>query len=120
VLREAWDQLPESMTVDLPSPEHLRKYALIKCGYHERRIIVMDTPEDAKRVAVALRRQRLHEFTLITVVGCSVNMWWAQSQSEDAMGAKTFQESKEAVIAFCAKLIGVDAGTLMGEAGQSA
>jgi hypothetical protein len=98
----------------------LRKYALIKCGYHERRIIVMDTPEDAKRVAVALRRQRLHEFTLITVVGCSVNMWWAQSQSEDAMGAKTFQESKEAVIAFCAKLIGVDAGTLMGEAGQSA
>ena len=33
IINEAWKNLPEDMGDDFPSPEHLRKWALIKSGF---------------------------------------------------------------------------------------
>ena len=38
-INEAWQNLPEDKVARYPSAEHLRKWALIKSGYHNERSI---------------------------------------------------------------------------------
>src|SRR5262245_61518541 len=116
-LHEAWLNLPEALAPIFPTEEHLRKFALIKTGYADLKITVMDTERDAQRLAVALRR---HEFELVTVTGTAVYRYSAKSQSQEAMGAETFQQSKQAVLDYVAALVNVDPLTLRAEAGMSA
>jgi len=118
-LKEAWVNLPEGMADQFPTPTHLRKFALIKTGYHDRETYVMTSPGDALRLAAALRRQR-DDFAIVTVTGCAVTRYVAKSQNQVEMGAKEFQASKQAVIEYLATLIDVSADQLKAEAGQSA
>ncbi len=117
-VEEAWRNLPETLADQFPTPEHLRKYALIKAGYRDQTTIALATKEDAKRIARVVRG--LDEFALVTVVGTIITVYTARSQSTRAMGAKTFQQSKNDVLDVLAGMIGVETDTLHWEAGQAA
>ena len=109
-INEAWQNLPDKLAERFPTAEHLRKFALIKTGYHDSRQFVASSKAEALRLAAFLRP--VDEYSLVTVAGAVVTVWTAQSQSTKAMGKKTFQESKDHVLDFVAVLIGTDAESL--------
>ena len=117
VLDKAWRNLPEEIADDFPTAEHLRKYALVKTGFYNLQVDVMDTDRDAQRLAVACRR---HDYEIVKVTGAAVYRFTPKSQSEAAMPAGEFQKSKQAVIDYIADLIGVKSEELTAEVGQEA
>jgi len=104
-IRDAWANLPEVAVREMPTPAHLRKFALIKTGYADRREIVASSKAEALRLAAFVRP--MDEFAVVTVSGCVVTVWTARSQSLKAMNKGEFQASKTAVLEYCATLIGV-------------
>lgn len=111
-LREAWMSLPEAMGDQFPTPEHLRKYALIKAGYRDEHSIACSSRAEALRVASFIRP--IDDFAIVTITGATVTRHTAKSQSRKAMGAKDFQASKEAIIGVVSDLIGVSSKELAG------
>lgn len=115
-LRDAWNNLPEDIAGDFRNVEHLRKWALIKCGYcHERNIVCADRDE-ALRVATEFTG----DYDLVLTQGNCVKIFEAASQSARAMGKKEFQASKQAVLDLVSSLIGVQTETLQANAGRAA
>lgn len=112
-LRNAWENLPESLAGEpyASSPEHLRKYALIQCGYRDVREVVLSDDDDASRV-LAFVRPLVDRYALIVTSGPVVRIYTARSQSRKAMGAKEFQESKTRIMDYIAGLLGVTAEEL--------
>ncbi|MGO4449058.1 hypothetical protein AB4Y96_09035 [Phyllobacterium sp. TAF24] len=107
---EAWQNLPE-LFKDEPwaqSPEHLRKYALIRCRYCDTQAFPCGTRAEALRWAANLRP--MDEYSLVTVDGTIVYRFIAKSQSMRAMGKQLFQESKQAIMDFIDDLLGVERG----------
>lgn len=117
-LSEAWANLPEHHAERFVSPEALRKYALVKCGYADRQDFVANSKAEAMRLAAALRS--VDEYAVVTVSGAVVTRWTAQSQSMRAMGKKAFQESKQAVLDYVASLVGVNPEELSANAQRAA
>ena len=117
-LSECWRNLPEDIAEDFPTAEHLRKKALIKCGYADERSIVAASKAEALRVAAFVRP--MDEYAVVLVSECVVKVFTAQSQSMRAMGKKAFAASKDAVLAYAASLIGVTPATVASEAGRAA
>lgn len=115
---EAWRNLPEYLADDFPTPEHLRKRALIQAGYFHERAIDVGSKAGALRVAADYRVNT--EFAHIIVRGPIVIIREAMSQRKSIMGAKAFQESKSAIMAIIADLIGVTPEQLQQEAGRAA
>jgi hypothetical protein len=109
-LHQAWLNLPEHLAEQLPSPEHLRKRALIDCGYYDETIVDADTKTAALRVAAAFRARE--EFSYIVVRGPLVVIRTAKSQSRRAMAKAEFQESKTKIMELIAGLIGVSVDDL--------
>lgn len=105
---EAWKNLPELEAEHHPTAEHLRKYALIRCGYADERSIVCASKAEAQRVAAFIKP--MDEYAVVVVRDCVVKVFTAQSQSKKAMGAETFQASKQAVLDYLDDLIGVERG----------
>lgn len=107
-LREAWMNLPEHLA-DLPhctSPEHLRKWALIRAGYSDSHTIVCSSKAEAIRVAAFIRP--IDEFAVVITQGATVTRYTAKSQSKRAMGAKEFQDSKTKIMEVIARMLGVE------------
>ena len=104
-IHDAWLNMPEAFAERFPTSEHLRKYALIKAGYAEERSIVCSTPAEATRVAVFV--QPIDSYSVVTVNDYVVRVFTAQSQSYRTMDAKTFQQSKTAVLEIISDMIGV-------------
>ena len=88
---------------EFPSPEHLRKYALIKAGFCNVRKIVDDG-----------RPHTLHmdTYAIVEIANGVTTIYTAQSQSVKAMGKAEFQKSKDAVLSEIGKLIGADPAEL--------
>ena len=105
-LNELWASLPEDKAVHFPTPEHLRKFALIRCGYSDQRQVVCASKAEAQRVAAFVRP--MDEYAVVTHHEAVVSVFTAQSQSRKAMGHKAFKESKDKVLDYIAGLIGVD------------
>lgn len=102
---DAWQNLPEHLAEQFQSSEHLRKYALIKAGYCDKRSIVSATEADANRMASFIKP--LDEYAVVTVSERVVTVYTAKSQSTRAMGRAAFQDSKEKVLQIVADLVGV-------------
>lgn len=119
-LHEAWKNLPESRADDFPTPEHLRKRALIDAGFFDQQIIDAGTNAAALRVAQGIRARPGEEFSLVIVRGPAVVIRTAKSQSYRAMGREDFQRSKTAVMERVSELIGVEPAQLAAEAGRAA
>ena len=66
-LREAWKNLPEDMADEFPTPEHLRKWALIRAGYFNETLLDVGSNAAALRVASHLRAR--DDFAHVVVRG---------------------------------------------------
>ena len=106
-IADAWANLPESLVDEFPSPEHLRKYALIKSGYCTTIKLVL--PTNAEAVAACAFIQASDEFVICEPIGRVATISRASSQSMRAMGKKQFEESKSRVLDVISGLIGADA-----------
>lgn len=104
-LREAWMSLPQALADIYPSPEHLRKRALIEAGYYDETITDAGSAAAALRVASLVRK--LDDFALVIVRGPLVVMRTAKSQSRRAMDRAEFAASKSAIMDVIAAMIGV-------------
>lgn len=102
-IAEAWRTLPESDN-RFPTPEALRKWALIRSGYHTTSDVVLASEEDARTVAAFMGTS---EGTLIVVRGNVVRRYVAKSQSVKAMNKQEFQKSKTDVLDTIAELLAV-------------
>lgn len=110
IVNEAWKSLPEDMADDFPSPEHLRKWALIKAGFcSETRVVCANNSE---AMTLATKAKAMDKFSVVAIDGKAVTIWTADSQRRDAMGRQAFQEAKEKALHIISQLIGVDAATL--------
>ena len=117
-IQEAWQNLPERLAQRFPTPEHLRKYALIWAGHRDERSIVARSKTEAYGIAQFVRP--VDPFSVVVMHEATVTVMTAKSQSTRAMGAKEFQRSKDAVLDFLAGMIGVEADDLRREAGRAA
>lgn len=113
-INEAWKSLPDELAPEFPTPEHLRKKALIKAGFHDQQSFVAGSKAEALRLAAFLRP--IDEFSIVSVEGCAVVRLTAKSQSYRAMGKEQFQRSKEAVLEILSEMLGVEAGALQRQA----
>jgi hypothetical protein len=104
-LRQAWKNLPEDFADQFPSPEHLRKAALIQAGFYDETIIDCESREVAHRVAAYARGE--DDFAHIVARGALVVIRKAKSQSRKKMSPADFQASKDAVREIVAHMIGV-------------
>ena len=110
IINEAWRNLPEDMADDFPSPEHLRKWALIKSGFcSETRIACANNNE---AMTLATKAKAMDKYSIVAIDGKAVTIWTADSQRRDAMGRQAFQEAKERAIHIISNLLGIDATSL--------
>lgn len=105
-VNEAWKNLPERIAAEFPSALHLRKRALIETGFYHETVLDVGSPEAAFAVATTLRAK--DAFAWIVVRGGVVVMREAKSQKRSAMEKVEFQASKDAILDWVSKLIGVE------------
>ena len=117
-LAEAWKNLPEAISDLYPSPEHLRKRALIEAGWYNEEIIDAGSKAAALRVSSYVRRK--DDFALVITRGPLVVVRTAKSQSRRAMNREEFQASKTAIMEIVSALTGVSPQALNDNAGQAA
>src|SRR4051794_8892538 len=117
-INEAWRNLPEHLAEAYPTPEALRKFALIKAGYADPHPFVCNSRAEALRLAAYLKP--VDTYSVVTVKDAVVTRYTAQSQSQRAMGAKTFQASKQAVLEIVSEMVGVSAEVLRANAARAA
>ncbi len=117
-INEAWENLTEHMAAQFPTPDHLRKFALIKAGHADSRQMVASSKAEAVRLAAFIKP--IDDYALVLVDGAVVTVWTARTQNMRAMDRKTFQASKDAVLAIVAEMIGTTPAALSANAGQAA
>lgn len=105
-VNEAWQNLPEAMVEQFPTSEHLRKWCLIRAGYHQSRDIVVSSKAEARRLAAFVKP--LDGYAVVVAREAVVTVYTAESQSQRAMGKQRFQESKDAVLSLLGAMIGTD------------
>lgn len=110
LINEAFNSLPEHIADRWSTPDHLRKWCLIKAGYRDERSIVCASKAEALRVKSFIRP--IDDFAVVVASEAVVTVYTAKSQSLKAMGRAEFQASKDAVITALADLIGVEPTTL--------
>ncbi len=108
---EAWNSLPDHLLEQYPSPEHLRKYALIRKGFATMVQHPCPSKAEAERLQAVLAGH-VDKYALVIRRDAVVTVYEAESQSYRSMGKKRFQESKTAIMEFIGDLVGVDPATL--------
>lgn len=109
-LQEAWNSLPDELFAQYPNSEILRKHGLIAKGYCTMVQHVCASAAEAQRLAAILKPYAA--YALVVPRGTVVTVYTAVSQSKRAMGAKQFQQSKQALMEFVGDLLGVDPATI--------
>jgi hypothetical protein len=117
-IMEVWQNLPEHLTKQFPTAEHLRKFALIKAGYSNARSIAVSSEDEAQRLVAFM--QPLDDYAIVTATEFVVTVHTAKSQSMKAMAKDEFQKSKEAVVGIVAQMIGTTPELLQRNAGRAA
>ena len=109
-LTDAWRSLPETLADTIPSPEHLRKQALIETGHYDETKVDAGSQAAALRVAAMMRS--IDDLSMVVTRGPLVVRRTAKSQSRRAMDKATFERSKGDVLGWVAGILGVEPGTL--------
>jgi hypothetical protein len=107
---EAWKTLPEHLTEQFPTADHLRKFCLIKADFHDHRSIVANSKAEAQRIAAFIKP--MDSFAVVTVKDCVINVYTARSQKLRAMNRQEFEASKKAVLDILDDMLGVERGTV--------
>jgi hypothetical protein len=109
-INEAWKNLPDEIAQQFPTPEVLRKKALILAGYANITSFVTPTRKAALQLAAYIRKR--DDCCIVEVRGQVISVGEARSQSHRAMGKKEFQDSKEKVLEIIAGMIGTSVADL--------
>lgn len=117
-INEAWANLREDYAERFPSPDHLRKFALIKAGFRDERTFVAASKAEAQRLAAFVKP--MDEFAVVIVHEATVTVYTAKSQSLRAMGKAEFQRSKNAVLDVVAQMTGASVDDLAAAARRAA
>lgn len=110
-LKEAWNSLPDELLAQHPSPEHLRKHALIAKGHCTMTQHACPTVAEAERLQAVIAKH-VDTYAIVIRRGNVVTVYEAVSQSRRAMGGPQFQASKTDILEWVADLLGVDPATL--------
>jgi hypothetical protein len=110
-IAEAWKTLPDHLTAEYPSSEHLRKKGLIATGWYTVQDYVCSSRAEAARWAENLRRET-DKYAVVVPSETVVRVFKARSQSKAAMGAADFQKSKTDLIEWIAALLEVEPAAL--------
>ncbi len=113
-IKEAWVNLPAGAAAEFPTPEHLRKFALVRCGFFDKRSIATSSKTEALRVAAFIKP--MDDYAIVTTSNSLVEVFTAKSQNHRAMDRKEFAESKNKVLEYVASLIGTTHKALEGAA----
>ena len=121
-IKAAWDNLPEDIAAKVASPDHLRKWALIKSGWRDEQVIGCKDEADAKQMATIIKSilRPLDDYAVVIPSDESVTVYTAKSQTLKAMGKDDFQKSKDDVFRVLSELLSVDISELTKNAGQAA
>jgi len=106
MLHDIWQSLPERLAEQFPTEEHMRKYALIRTGYHTMTQHACKSAAEAERLATVIKPY--DSYQLVVVKDSIVTVYHAISQDYRSMDKKTFAESKEKVLDWCVNLIGAE------------
>ncbi len=104
-VNDAWSNLRSDDADRFPTATHLRKYALIKCGFYDRQEFLASSKAEAIRIATFIRGH--DDYAVVIVRDKVVERLTAKSQSNRAMRKEEFMRSSEAVLAYVSALIGV-------------
>ena len=109
-LHDKWMSLPDHLAIQFPTPESLRKHALIMTGFRRERKFVASSEKEARKLAAFLRPQSSEDdYAIISLHGNVVVEWKAASQSRKAMPEKgQFQRSKVAVLEYVDDMLGIE------------
>ena len=110
LVNEAWQSLPDHLAGQHPTPDHLRKFALIKAGFADSRQFVASSKAEAIRLAAFVHP--MDEYAVVSASEAVVTVWTAQSQSLRAMGKERFKASKDGVLAAIETMLDLEPGTL--------
>lgn len=102
-LHEAWLTLPEHVAARFLNEEQLRKHGLIDGGFCDSTTVVCNSRSEAERWCKHLKSREPD--TIIKISGNVLIQFTAHSQARNAMDAKTFQRSKDAVLNYVAGLL---------------
>lgn len=106
-VHDHWLSLPDSMAMQFPTEETLRKHALIMTGFRRERKFVASSKEEARKLAAWLKDDQ-DGYAIISVHENIVIEWKALSQSYKGMPTKgQFQASKKAVLEWLEDLLGI-------------
>lgn len=103
---EAWSSFPDHLLEQFPSPEHLRKYALIRKGFATMVQHACASKAEAERLQAALSGH-VDKYALVIRRDAIVTVYEAESQSYRTMSKARFQQSKTAIMEFIGDLLGV-------------
>jgi hypothetical protein len=117
-LTEAWSNLPDDISAQFPTVDHLRKFALIKAGFRDERSVACSSKAEAQRVAAFVKP--IDDFAIVTVVEAMVTIYTAKSQSMRAMGKTVFQDSKDKVLDIAWGFCGTTAREAASHVGRAA
>ena len=117
-IAEAHANLNDDLAERFPTPDALRKFALIRAGFRDERSIVAASKAEALRLAAFIKP--MDAYAVVTVKDAVVVVYTAKSQSIKAMGKEDFEKSKAAVLDIVAQMIGTTAPTLQKNAGRAA
>jgi hypothetical protein len=104
-IADLWRTLPERFAAETwaQSPEHFRRWLLIRAGYSNTQTFDCESKAEALRLAAAIRP--LDEFSIVVARASLVLRFTAKSQSVKAMGRQDFQASKDATMALAETLV---------------
>lgn len=112
VLGDLWATLPEHQAQRWPTPDALRHEALCRKGFCDVATFFASSNAEAQRVAGFIREAGV----IVTIEGRAVTKLTPHSQSKSAMGARRFQESKDAILSFVADVLEADLEAVKREA----
>jgi hypothetical protein len=116
-INQAWENLPEALADTFPTPEHLRKAALIATGWHRETVIDLGSKAAALRFSAYARGD--DAFAQVIIRGSVATVRKARSQRMhglDRMSKAEFQKSKDDILGWISTLVGVDPIELKGAA----
>lgn len=117
-MHDAWLNLPNEISEQFPTSEHLRRWALIKGGFCETTDHACSSNEEARKLAAFIAP--IDTYAVVEVRGDIVRLHRAKSQSVRSMDKATFQQSKQTVLEIVSELIGTSAAELGTNAGAAA
>lgn len=108
-LARRWNSMPQHITKHFINQTHLRKHALIRCGWvEEMKPIACGTPEAAVMGAVCAKTAAA--YAMVAINGPVVTIYTARSMAtsgDRCMKPKEFYQAAKDVLDFCDGLLGI-------------